>query len=116
MNSFDSISYKEKLYLYSIKKEIESKPITRKVCYILDLKIKKARRRMLKYAPDYMVDYDSLSYWNGDVPREVVAALGKDIIEISKYVGNKGSISSLYSVKAQNKNYDVKTCIKCLEK
>ena len=116
LDSKGFVSYRQQLYLRNISEKIESKPITRKICYILDMKSKKARRRMLKYAPDYMVDYDSLSYWNGDVPREVIVALGKDIIDVSKYLGEKGSISSLYSFKAQNKNYDIKTCIKCLKK
>lgn len=116
MTGNSSVSYKENIYLDSIRKEIESKPVTRKICYILNIKNKKARRRMRKYAPDYMVDYDSLSYWNGEVPKEVVTALGKDIIQVSKYLGDKGSISSLFAMRIKNKEYGIDTCIKYLKK
>lgn len=90
------------IYLNHIKENIENKPVTRKICYILDIKCKSARRRMKKYAFEYMADYDSLSYWNGDVPKEVVHALGSGIIEISKYLGEGGSLTKLYKVKTNN--------------
>jgi len=116
LNDVNSISLKEHVQLHAIEKEIEFKPITRKISEILGLKTKSARRRMRKYAPDHMVDYDSLSYWNGDIPKEVVKAIGQDVIALSHYIGNSGSISALHKIKVCNKDFSTQQCISAVDK
>lgn len=73
-------------YILEAEKRILYKPVSRDVALALGIPVKKCRKLMRKYAPDYILDHENLHYWNGEVPQHIVDIFGEKIIEISKLI------------------------------
>lgn len=73
-------------YLIDIERRSLYQPVSRDVALALNIPLKKCRKLMRKYAPGYIVDYENLHYWAGEVPDHIVDIFGDKIITISRCV------------------------------
>lgn len=78
-----------------IEKRVLYKSVSRDVALALGIPVKKCRKLMRKNAPGYILDYDNLNYWAGEVPQHIVDTFGEDIVEISRLVSEGASLSEL---------------------
>lgn len=85
-------------YIIHFEKRSQYKQVSRDVAMILDMPLKKCRKIMQRNAPGYILDYDNLQYWNGEVPTCILEAFGDIIITVSVLAGSGHTLKQIYTI------------------